>query len=655
MLAKKICLLLVLKTLSAGSMVSLHAQTGSADPFTRVKHLEPVWESLPLNSVRPEGWLRKEMERNLSGFTGHLDSLVPDLILQDDIYGKDRLSKHVRSKNVGAVGEEGAWQVQYLWWNSETQSNWLDGYMRTAVLLNDTKHLEKVGAMIDRLLSTQDADGYIGIYDPELRYRFDNENGELWAKASLYRVLLGWYAYRKDQRILSAVEKAVGNVMQAYPVNRSHPFFSKNPNAGGLTHGLVFTDVLEQLYQLTGKRTYLDYILFLYKDFSAQVLNEDAQWAKLVDIAQPLKGHGVHTYEHFRSVIAAYYASGNPKMKTAMGRFEEKILRVTTPSGGPVSDEFILGRSADASLGYEFCSLHELMAGWISLLEKTGRGVYADRAERILFNAVLGSTHPEESAICYLKQDDAFFLTGGNNGDSSDKHQTRYRYSPIHREAAVCCVPNAGRVFPYFVQHMWMKDGDGLVASLLGPCEVRTVIQNRSVSVKVSTDYPFDNRMRFTVEADGPATFPLKVRKPVGRVAVSASIPYKEEDGFLVFRQRWDKQTVFDLSFEFQPERKTAAGGASYFQYGPLVLCRPLPAEQKVTREFNLAGLRESVYIPLSRTDYRYAQAPLVRVSQDKLLFRTQMVRSATGNTDTVDLVPMAGTILRQVTFKSVQ
>ena len=179
----------MVKTLSASPMASLQAQSAPADAFARVKPLEPKWEPLPLNSVKPGGWLKKEMERNLAGFTGHLDSLVPDLILQDDIYGRDRLSKHVRSKNVGAIGEEGEWQVQYLWWNSETQSNWLDGYMRTAVLLDDRAHLQKVEAVINRLLATQDADGYIGIYDKELRYRFDNENGELWAKASLFRVL----------------------------------------------------------------------------------------------------------------------------------------------------------------------------------------------------------------------------------------------------------------------------------------------------------------------------------------------------------------------------------------------------------------------------------------------------------------------------------
>jgi hypothetical protein len=229
----------------------LHAQNIKQSPFKKIKSIQPKLATLPLNEVKPAGWLQKELQKNMDGFTGHLDSLVPDLILNDDIYGKNRLSKKVKSKSVGAIAEEGDWQVQYLWWNSETQSNWLDGYVRTAILLKDKIQLQKAENIINRLLATQDADGYIGIYDKELRYKFDNENGELWAKATLYRALLGWYEYRKDKSILVAVEKAVAKVMQAYPVNHSHPFYSVNPNAGGLTHGLAFTDVLEQLYSIT--------------------------------------------------------------------------------------------------------------------------------------------------------------------------------------------------------------------------------------------------------------------------------------------------------------------------------------------------------------------------------------------------------------------
>ncbi len=633
----------------------LYAQNEAANPFKKIKPVQPAFQLLPLNAVTPGGWLKRELQKNMDGFTGHLDSLVPDLILNDDIYGKNRLNKNIKSKNVGAVSDEGDWQVQFLWWNSETQSNWLDGFVRTAVLLNDKKQLQKAEQIIHRLLATQDADGYIGIYDKELRYKFDNENGELWAKATLYRVLLGWYEYKKDNAILAAIEKAANNVMAAYPIHQSHPFYSVNPNAGGLTHGLAFTDVLEQLYGITKNEAYMDYCLFMYKDFSEQLLNEDAQFSKLSDRDIPLKGHGVHTYEHLRSAAAAYYASGNPALKKALDNFLYKIKRVTTPSGGPVGDEFILGKSADASLGYEYCSLQELMAGWISLLSKSAGSHYADDAEHIFFNAAMGNTHPTESAICYLKQDNAFYLTGGNNGDTANHHQTRYRYSPVHKEAAVCCVPNAGRITPYYIQNMWMKDKDGLVAALLGPCELNTVVNNTAVSIKETTAYPFENSIQFTINCKQPATFSIKIRKPGWAVAVQSSLPCKEENGFLVFRQLWGNTTRVTVSFSSVIVQKASAAKEVYFEYGPLVLCHAIAAEQEITKAFNVASMRESVYKPIAPAVYQYNNAPLKRAAADSNTFTTWMINDSTGKKEKIKLVPMAKTILRQVSFKTIK
>ena len=155
------------------------------DPYVKVGSIEPKMQTLPFGAVKPEGWIKKQIQHNLSGYTGHLDSLAPDLIIKDDIYDKNRLTKKVKSKDVGALGAEGDWQVQFLWWNSETQSNWRDGYIRSAILANDAAHLKKIKVYIDKILATQDADGYLGIYYQELRYNFNNQNGELWAQATL--------------------------------------------------------------------------------------------------------------------------------------------------------------------------------------------------------------------------------------------------------------------------------------------------------------------------------------------------------------------------------------------------------------------------------------------------------------------------------------
>lgn len=181
--------------------------------------IEPAMQPLQFGSIQPSGWLKTEIQRNLAGFTGNLDSLAPDLILNDDIYGKDRLSKQVKNKNVGAISDAGDWQAQFLWWNSETQSNWLDGLVRSAILAKDTQMMAKAESIIRRLLATQDADGYIGIYDKDLRYHFEDENGELWAKATLYRAFLAWYEYSKDKQVLDALVKATDDVMKNYPVN----------------------------------------------------------------------------------------------------------------------------------------------------------------------------------------------------------------------------------------------------------------------------------------------------------------------------------------------------------------------------------------------------------------------------------------------------
>lgn len=631
---------------------SVFGQQKTNPSFQKIKPVKQELQALPLHAVQPTDWLQRELRKNMDGFTGHLDSLVPDLILEDDIYGKNRLSKKVKSKNLGAVGEEGEWQVQYLWWNSETQSNWLDGFIRTAVLLNDSAQLQKAAKLVNRLLSTQDADGYIGIYDKELRYRFDNENGELWSKATLYRALLGWYEYKQDPRILAAIEKAVANVMQAYPINKSHPFHSVNPNAGGLTHGLVFTDVLEQLHQITRKQLYLDYCLFLYKDFSEQNLNEDAQFAKLDNQHLLLKGHGVHTYEHFRSVLAAYYASGNMSMKKAVDNFLHKFLWTISPSGGPIGDEFIMGKTANGSTGYEFCSLHELMAGWISMLAKSGDPQYSARAEHLFFNAAMGNFHPEESAICYLKQDNAYYLTGGNNGDNTNKHQTRYRYSPIHREAAVCCVPNAGRIIPYYVQHMWMKDKDGLVATLLGPSELQTRVGKASVKISEVTSYPFSNSIKLHISADQSARFSIKIRKPHWASAVNSSLPYEEVNGYLVFTQDWHQQKTINLQFTPALEKHETGNKEIYFTYGPLVLCKAIDSRGTVTKNLGIAGLKEFSYQPVQLAVYRYNGDSLRAVPHAANQFTTRMINSTTGQAEEINLVPMSGTILRQVSFQ---
>ena len=647
-------------TTAAISLPEAVAQEAAA--FKKEQPLAEKWQVLPIGAVKPTGWLSHQIQDNLAGFVGRLDSLVPSLIVKDDIYGKDRLTRKVKSKDVGALSDGGDWQVQFLWWNSETQSNWWDGYIRSAILAGDKAHLSRTEQYIQRILSTQDTDGYLGIYDKELRYRFDNENGELWAKASLYRGLLAWYEYTKDPKLLTAIERATQNVMTNYPINASRPFYSVNPNVGGLSHGLTFTDVLENLHRLTGKIQYRDYALFLYKDFSAHNLNEDAQLPKLLHTATPLKGHGVHTYEHLRSLAAAYYASGNPVLQKAMNNFLTRIQDYTTPSGGPVGDEWIGGRKADAThRGYEYCSLHELMHGYAALLAKSGFGSFGDKAEHLFFNAAQGARHPYQSAIAYLKSDNSFYMTGGLNGDTADKKQTRYKYSPVHQDAAVCCVPNAGRIAPYYVQHMWMKSTDGVVATLLGPSELTTTIKGQPVTIAESTYYPFRNSITFTIGVKSPTAFALRIRKPQWVQKVKVNHPYKVEGDYLLISKTWRNGDVVTLDLDTEAKVKQDNKGDQYYTYGALVFALPIGGKEAITKTHPLPGFHDYHYTAtsLEPRSVTNGSTPQV-VHQDNLLesdiqksitLKTSLLNKATGKKEEAMLVPLGATILRQLTF----
>ena len=621
-------------------------------PFDKVKAIEEKYKPLLITEVRPEGWLKKQIGENLDGFIGRLDTLVPKLTREDKIYGENRLTKKVKSKDVGALGVAGDWQVQFLWWNSETQSNWRDGYIRSAILLDDQQHLEKLQEYVDYILSTQDEDGYLGIYDKDLRYTFDNENGELWAKSSLLRGLLAWYEYTKDEKILTAIERAVKNVMDNYPVNNSRPFYSKQPNVGGTSHGLTITDVFESLYRITGKEAYRDYCLFLYKDFSEQTLNEDAQYAKLVNDTLMLNGHGVHTYEHIRSVAAAYVASGNTELKHALDHFLEKVELETTASGAAVGDEWIGSRKADATKrGYEYCSIHELMHSYIELFIKSGDNDFMDKAEKLFLNAAQGARHPNESCVAYLKSDNSFYMTGGLNGDSTDKNQTRYTYSPVHQEAAVCCVPNAGRIAPYYVQNMWLKGEHALVASLLGPSEVKTQLDGETVVIKEQTNYPFENIIQFEVTA-ADVEFELKIRKPYWADKLSVNADYELEDGFIVINKKWNGTQTIKVEFIPEVVVRQDINNENYFTYGALVLALPIESVEEKTKSFPVPGFYNLKYAPKSLVVYEYADEP-VSVDNKTLRFKTSLLNPVSNQKESVELIPMGQTILRQVTFNN--
>lgn len=619
---------------------------------THAQHNNETFQSLPFGSIKPSGWLKEQMQKDLDGFVGNLDLIVPDLI-NDPIYSTGRLHKHSKTKELGnhkegdAEGDE-----QYKWWNSETQSNWWDGYIRNVFLLDDKKGIEKAKKYVENILKTQDEDGYIGIYDKELRYNFNSENGELWSKASLYRGLLAYYETTKDEKTFSAVVKAVENVMQNYPIYASSPFNSGTSFNGGVSHGLTFTDVLERLYYHTKKEKYREYALFLYNDFSNTYQSEeDVQLKNIQNPKYKLKSHGVHTYEHMRALIIAKYASENAELSIALSTYLDRVKNTTTISGGAIGDEWIDERNADAThTGYEYCSMQELLDSYSLLLQKTGNATIGDDIENIFFNAAQGSRNPTHSCIAYLKTDNSFEMLGTRNGEiEPDRKQTRYKYSPAHQDVAVCCNPNAGRISPYFVQNSWFKENETtLVATLLMPNILRTNINGTPVQIENVTDYPHQNNIKFKISHLEPSKFTLKIRKPNWVKSIKTNEDYKIENEFIVIDRVFSSSDVVNITFETDIQLKKDRTGSHFFVYGALLFALPIKAKEIEGKKY-ITNFIDFTYEPMSTTKYSYKSNEIVKYNDG--LIETKLINRDTNRIEKVKLVPIGKTVLRQVTF----
>ena len=135
-------------------------------PPPAVCAVQPAFTQLKFGEIKPTGWILAQMRRDLqTGFAGHLDELCNEA--SSDIFASGR--NMPEKPNRGNAASD-------AWWNGETEGNWRCGQTMLACLTQEPAAMVKAQAYIKHILASQDADGYIGIFSPELRY---NGKGEL--------------------------------------------------------------------------------------------------------------------------------------------------------------------------------------------------------------------------------------------------------------------------------------------------------------------------------------------------------------------------------------------------------------------------------------------------------------------------------------------
>ena len=622
----------------------------------------PRFQWLRLGEVMPAGWIKAQMERNLrEGAIGHLDQLAPEA--RSDIFGSGRNAPG--RPNVAKEGFE-----QGTWWNGETEGNWHRGYIMAAYLTRDPEAMRKSDAYVQYILQTQDADGYIGVYSPELRYSISHVNGELWTQTCILRALLAYYELTGKTEVLRSVERAVKLTMGKYGPGKMTAFPNPHYPGDGISHGLMFVEVLDRLYELTGDVSYRDFGVWLYHDYCASSpAAPDGALVSLLDLEKPLVDHGPTTVEHLRVPLWAYFVNGNPDLGRAYENGLKKLGHYILPSGAVVSMEEIGGRRPDPTTTYyEFCAMKELLTTYCSALQKVGNSEFGDDIEKLMFNAVEGAGLASGRGITYCTRDNRYRVDGDLKG--------RDKFSPTHADLAVCCNPNSAQITPLFVRGMWVRTGEtGLAATLYGPSTVKTSVNGVKVQIEEKTDYPFSSEIYFVLSPERPADFPVTLRNPGWskntRVTCEGATVRRGGNYFLV-RKTWMKGDQIRLEFNETVVGTTASNGEIALQRGPLVYALRIPEVAKDIKDYDLPGFADLEYLPSQGAHWSYALDPSVgngnfgfSAKTDKdinmqypydiapVQLEGKLINLDTGQRQDVLLIPMGSrlAILRRVTF----
>jgi DUF1680 family protein len=622
------------------------AATGSAP--------QPVFTWLTLGEIKPDGWIREQMVRDLhDGFAGSLGRLCHEA--SSDIFVGQRNSR--QSQNV-------ANRLGVAWWNGESEGNWRAGFIMLAGLTGDAAAMREADEYVRHILSSQDADGYLGIFAADSRFQ---HAGELWTQACLLRGLLDYAEITGRADVRRAVQRCADLIVSVYgPGLRPVPW--------GESHDLMIADVMERLTDLTGETKYRDFTLWLYEAWSQHESKADTSLPSLVDLDAPFVQHGVHTCESIRLPLWLATATGRADLALAARHALEKLARYTGPSGSVVSQELIEDRRPDpSSTECEYCVTKEAQLTLESALQKTGVASLGDRVERIWFNAAQGARTPDGRAISYLTPDNRVRCDGRSLDGT--RAEPRNKLSPTHADVAVCCNPNATHVAALFVRGMWMRRGpDTLAALLYGPCRVSTRVAGVKVEIHERTAYPFDHAVEIAVAPERDVDLSLLLRDPAwsrGTTVRCAGAQIAREGDYWRVTKRWTSGDTVHVAFAAVVQEIQAVNGEVALQYGALLFAQPIASTRTVTKTYPIAGFEDAHYEPASGApldlklpaDARWrgfglapvqrSAAPDVQRPFDTpaIVLRGRMLR-ADGTPVAIDLVPLGNaSLLRRATF----
>lgn len=544
-------------------------------PTTR---LHAASTALPPGVIRPRGWLERQLRLQAENITGQLEEIWPDV-------GAD-------SGWLGGTGE--SW---------ERGPYYLDGLVPLAHALGDESLIAKAQPWIEWMLASQRADGFFGPAATE----------DWWPRMVAAKVLVQHAEATGDERVAPFL-------LRWHRYQREH-LPSRPLTDWGRARGAEDVLTIAWTHRATGE----DWLLELAALVQEQTFdwNDHLTTELITGQAQVFthSTHGVNVAQGLKTGATAHLLDGDPAHRDHTEAALAALDRWHGQAHGWFSgDEWLGGREATA--GIETCLVVEMMHTASTLSRVFGDAHHGDRLESLAYNLLPASSDPSMRGHQYHQQGTQLEISVARRDWSYSSDDANILGLEPHFG---CCTANLHQGWPKFATSLWARDADdALRAVAYAPATVSTEVRGIPVRIDVETDYPFEDTVRITVDADEPGVrFPLRLRVPSWcedptlrvdgvQIAVEAGIAKAGSDGHVEIDREWSGEVTLELTLPMRPRIVRRERQAAAVHLGPLVMVAS-PGEIW-TEVPDAPGLGEWTVHP--RTTWNWALADLEKAPE---------------------------------------
>ncbi len=522
--------------------------------------VQPVYKELPLGAIKPEGWLRHQLQIMRDGTTGHLD----------EFYDK------IKNSNGWQGGTGDAW---------EETPYWLDGAVPLAWLLDDEKLQRKVKKYIDWTISNQRPSGYFGgitKYERENKAQVTDKNiketgDDWWPKMVMLKVMKQYYQATGDERVITFMKKYFQfqlRTLKNVPLGQ----WSEWATSRGADNAMM----AQWLYQLTKDESLLELAsLIESQSFNWSDWLGNRSWAIWAATYQNndrwMHRHGVNVGMALKSPAINYQRTGNPQyLKALKTGFTDLMTLHGLPMGIFSADEDLHGN--DPTQGVELCAIVEAMYSLEEIAGITGDPFYMDALERMAFNALPSQTTDDYNNKQYFQVANQVQISRGvfNFSLPFDRGTTNVLGM---RSGYTCCLANMHQGWTKFAEHLWYKnEANGVAALAFSPNVLKTTVGKYNIEIEIAekTNYPFDDKIIFEFKSKYSVGFPFEIRIPSwcneANVSVNGEKVNVEKVGQIItINRKWTNLDKMEVEFPMEATTSNWGSNSRAVERGPLV------------------------------------------------------------------------------------